>query len=106
MNERRAARQCCGMTPCITLTEVFRETCLSPCVLRAAMNRRAEHMYHFDPQHNQDNYRYVSYQQYVYYAYGWLGAKERRALPACACWAIRDAFPSTTGVYRGFRFAN
>ena len=93
------------MDPCITRTEVFTQTCMSPCVLRAALNRTAEHVFNFNPQHQPDNYRHVAYQQYVYYAYGWLGPKERRALPACACWAIRDAYPSANGVYRGFRFA-
>ena len=77
----------------------------SPCVLRAALNRTAEHVFNFDAQHQPNNYRRTAYQQFVYYAYGWLGAKERRALPACACWAIRDAYPSPNGVYRGFRFA-
>lgn len=104
-NERRAALVCCGRQPCLTQTEVFRTTCLTPCVLRAALNRRAEHMFNFNAQHGPDSYRHLAYQQYIHYAYGWLGAKERKPVPACACWAIRDCYPSANGVYRGFRFA-
>ena len=51
----------------------------------------------------------VRKKQQVRLALSWqeyrLGPKERRALPACACWAIWEAYPSANGVYRGFRFS-
>lgn len=32
-----------------------------------------------------------------------LGRGNRIALPSCVVWAVRDAFPSPTGQYAGFK---
>lgn len=97
--------KCCGMQNCISQTQVFRDICLKRHVLRAAATREAEFLYELEADYENDNYRHLAYKQYVCWANGWLGPKQRSALPACACLAIRMSYPSTDGTYKEFRFA-
>ena len=34
--------------------------------------------------------------------FGKLGKGNRRVVPSCVVWAMRDSFPSATGIYMGF----
>ncbi|PIO52900.1 hypothetical protein TELCIR_25786, partial [Teladorsagia circumcincta] len=50
--------------------------------------------------------RYCAYRSFVFWCYGHLGLGKRYELPACVRGAIMKAFPSTTGVYAGFKGAD
>ena len=46
-------------------------------------------------------HRYTAYRNLVLWAWGWLGKKNRVALPSCVLAAIRNVFPSEDGNYKG-----
>ena len=49
-------------------------------------------------------YRYIAYRQFVRWIYHRLGRDVRIPLPSCVTKRIRDAFPSATGEYAGFKY--
>lgn len=49
------------------------------------------------------NYRYHAYRSYIQYMHGRLGRKNRRVIPACVVAKIRSIWPSTDGLYVGYK---
>ena len=51
------------------------------------------------------NYRFTAYRQYTAWSHYFerLGRGKRVIIPACVIKQIRDTFPSSDGVYKGFR---
>ena len=47
--------------------------------------------------------RHAAYCQFTLWRYQYLGANNRRVIPSCCVWKIRDKFPSLSQVYTGFR---
>ncbi|XP_043246544.1 P2X purinoceptor 7-like [Amphibalanus amphitrite] len=47
--------------------------------------------------------RWHAYRNFILWWWGSLGRVNRQRMPSCVLWAIRDAFPSPTGQYVGFR---
>ena len=45
------------------------------------------------------SYRYSSYRQFIWWVFDRLGKKNRRVVPSCVLWKIRNFFPEENGVY-------
>ena len=49
--------------------------------------------------------RNTAYRQYILWYYGKLGYKNRRRIPSCIKWAIRQRYPEPDGNYTGYKEA-
>ena len=49
------------------------------------------------------SYRYAAYRQFCWFIHSRLGKGVRRVIPACVVSKIREQFPSSDGVYVGFK---
>ena len=56
--------------------------------------------------HTQEYHRRKSYQQYTYWKHKHLGKGNRKPLPSCVVWYIRNYYPEDDGKYIGFKPAH
>ena len=47
--------------------------------------------------------RHAAYREFTLWKYQYLGTKNRRVIPSCCVWKIRDKFASLDGNYTGLR---
>ena len=61
--------------------------------------------YPFDVGKN-ECWRYTAYRQYTMWVWGHLGKGNRKVIPSCILWCIRDRYPDSSNNYTGFMDAN
>ncbi|XP_043941509.1 P2X purinoceptor 7-like [Protopterus annectens] len=96
---------CCRMTPenCISSSQEMHLCVLQRCVLQTAeAYRRSLFGLPMEADENK-RYRHTAYRQYIVWRHGRLGTGNRRVIPSCCVWRIRDRYPDANGVYTGFR---
>ena len=76
---------------CITTTGEFARLCLDHMVLEVAM-RVNEDLMADEQVRNNAAYRHQAYRVFIYWQHGRLRPGNRRVLPSCAVWAIRNMF--------------
>ena len=48
-------------------------------------------------------FRKAAYREFILDKYGYLGKGRRKVAPSCVVWCVRHHYPSSTGLYMGFR---
>ncbi|XP_052085223.1 P2X purinoceptor 7-like [Mytilus californianus] len=97
-------KKCCRQTPqnCTSTLPDFDLVVLDPLVLVIARRYRQDVLAAGeDDDYNKSN-RHAAYRQYILWVHGHLGAGNRRVIPSCCVWKIRDKYPDSFGNYRGF----
>ena len=94
--------KCCGRWPCVSTYQIFAKVCLDRDVLDVAIKTRNDFRAE-DIEFTTDSYRHAAYRQFIMWKYGRLGREDRRVIPSCCVWKIRNAYPSPDGVYTGFK---
>ena len=97
-----AENVCYRNRTCVTTTEVFRQVVLDPHVLAVCIVSRST-IYADSPDYSASSYRWAGYRQWTMWQCGYLGRGNRKVVPSCVVWAIRDKYPAPDGVYLGFR---
>lgn len=70
--------------------------------LELAMQSSADYLnFPFDSAKN-SSWRHIAYRQYILWRWGKLGRRNRKVIPSCIIWKIRDRFPEKDGNYTGF----
>ncbi|KAK5984265.1 hypothetical protein GCK32_001243 [Trichostrongylus colubriformis] len=92
---------------CILQHASFHKVVLDPEVLRMVMRTvRFERKLTKKPVEDENrSLRYCAYRSFVFWCYGQLGMNRRFELPACVRGAIMKAYPSSSGIYVGFKEA-
>ena len=90
---------------CITKSDDFAKLCFEQVILKTTL--AAIHHLRGD-KHKLCNraYRFAAYKLYVWWVYGYLGKGQRKVIPSCVIWAIRDRFPEPDGLYVSFSEGN
>lgn len=80
----------------------FEHHILLEATLELAMRNNADHLYYpFDPS-NPACWCFTAYRQYCLWVWGKLGKSNRKVIPSCVVWKIRNRFPDPKNVYTGF----
>ena len=102
-----AENVCCKGTPdsCVSQFPEFTLLILEPGVLNIANDYRNDFfaLTEEDEEDINKSFRHTAYRQFVLWRCGYLGANNRKVIPSCCVWTIRDKYPSPHGVYTGFK---
>ncbi|XP_033103328.1 P2X purinoceptor 7-like isoform X2 [Anneissia japonica] len=99
-------RLCCNMKPELCLSKevtmdayVLNELSLA---FSRARKRDFRQIAELEPEEQNKSNRHHSYMLFIYWRHQRLLRGDRRIIPSCCVWRIRDKFPSPTRTYRGF----
>lgn len=95
---------CCNQNPqnCYSRLPDFSTVVLDELVLEVAMRYRDDILRQpADADYNR-SHRHAAYRQFILWIHGYLGAGNRRVIPSCCLWRIRDKYPDPLGHYVGF----
>lgn len=93
---------CCKHRNCISNTELFESTVLDLNVLNVAILNRSD-IFVESPDYSPSSYRKAAYRQFVLWQEGRLGRGNRKVVPSCVVWAVRNHYPAPDGLYLGFK---
>ena len=93
---------CCRQRPCITSTEYFDSVVMDNHVLSVAIVNRSE-VFADEADYSPASYRKAAYRQWVLWQHGYLGRSNRRVIPSCVVWQVRNKYPAVDGIYLGFK---
>ena len=100
---------CCGQQPdsCVAQSADFELLVLEPAVVALAVRYRADFfaLTDADEADHMRTMRHGAYRQFMLWTYGYLGRSNRRVVPSCCVWRIRDKYPSPFGQYTGYQGA-
>nr|XP_022311470.1 P2X purinoceptor 7-like [Crassostrea virginica] len=101
----QAERLCCGKSQgnCISRLPDFRVLMLDEAVLALARLYRQDILAMPEDEDRNRANRHTAYRQFVLWHHGRLGAGDRRVIPSCCVWRIREKFPDPFGQYIGFK---
>ncbi|VDI69370.1 Hypothetical predicted protein [Mytilus galloprovincialis] len=97
-------RLCCKRQPmnCHSRLPDFQQCVLDELVLELAIRYRNDFLAQPEDENYNRCHRHAAYRQYILWIHGYLGAGNRRVIPSCCVWRIRDKYPDATGQYVGF----
>ncbi|KAL3858298.1 hypothetical protein ACJMK2_012892 [Sinanodonta woodiana] len=94
----------CNQLPmnCLSRLQDFDLVVLDEVVLGAAQQYRQD-VFALDQDKDYNNgKRHTAYRQFILWHHGYLGAGNRRVIPTCCVWKLRDTYPDHFGQYTGF----
>lgn len=83
--------------------DFFESAVLDMTVLLISIVNRSD-VFDEDPEYSPSSYRKAAYRQWILWNHGYLGRANRRVVPSCIVWAVRDRYPAPLGTfYLGFK---
>lgn len=96
---------CCKVRTCVTSTDLFESTVLDLNVLSIAILNRSE-VFVDEADYSPASYRKAAYRQFILWKEGHLGRGNRKVIPSCVVWSVRNRYPAPDGQYLGFKEYN
>ncbi|XP_066465700.1 P2X purinoceptor 7 [Tiliqua scincoides] len=87
---------------CVTVSALFEQLVLSRSTLEFVLLYK-EPLLDLKTESLNKQLRHCSYNQYIHWRFGDDDLEKRAVIPNCCRWRIREAFPSETGEYSGFK---
>ncbi|XP_052790215.1 P2X purinoceptor 7-like [Mya arenaria] len=95
-------RICCGREACLSHTADFDLLVLNEGVLALARLMRRDILVFIEEEDLRRANRHKAYRQFILLTHGYLEAGDRRVIPSCCVWRIRETFPDPYGQYTVF----
>ncbi|XP_056003390.1 P2X purinoceptor 7-like [Ostrea edulis] len=97
-------KMCCGQIPidCLSTLPDFDLIVLDPLVLVVAQRYRQDVMTAAPDNDFNCGKRQAAYIQFILWQHGYHGAGNRRVIPSCCVWKIRDRYPDSFWTIQGF----
>lgn len=100
--EQTIENKCCRKRICVTTTEPFETIVLDRDVLSVAIVNRSDN-FADEPDYSPSSYTKAAYHQWIMWQIGCTGRDNRRVVPSCVVWAVRNRYPAPDGIYLGYR---